>query len=69
MLTWVTNKRFDVIRLNVVGNNERKLGKWSDVIKLPVIPVAAYIVPQVPDSFRMLVFSAWGATTFGGAGG
>jgi len=68
MLIWVTNKRFDVIRLNVAGN-EKTLGKWSDIIQLPVIPVAAYIVPQVPDSFRMLVFSAWGSTTFGGAAG
>jgi len=68
MLIWVTNKKFDVIHLKV-ATNENKLGKWSDIIHLPIIPVAAYIVPQMPDSYRMLVFSAWGATTFGGAGG
>lgn len=44
-------------------------GQWTDLIRFPIIPVAAYIVPEAPDTSRMLVFSSWGATTFGGAGG
>ncbi|KAH8592804.1 kelch domain-containing protein [Bisporella sp. PMI_857] len=68
MLIWAMNKKFDVIRLKV-PNNEAKLGRWSDIIRLPIIPVAGYIVPQVPEPSRILVFSAWGATNFGGAAG
>ncbi|PNH41344.1 hypothetical protein VD0004_g5778 [Verticillium dahliae] len=46
-----------------------KVGQWSDVIKLPLIPVAAYIVPAYPEPARMLFFSSWGKDAFGGASG
>ncbi|KAH7407041.1 galactose oxidase-like protein precursor [Phaeosphaeria sp. MPI-PUGE-AT-0046c] len=67
-LIWSTDKRFDVIRLEVAASSA-KLGAWSDVIPLPVIPVAAYVVPEYPSSQRLLVFSSWAADAFGGAGG
>ncbi|KAI4916782.1 hypothetical protein J4E90_003285 [Alternaria incomplexa] len=67
-LIWSTDKRFDVMRLNVAPA-PAKDGEWSDLIRLPVIPVAAYVVPEYPVSERLLVFSSWGADAFGGAGG
>jgi galactose oxidase len=68
MLIWAMNKKFDVIKKNVAATPSTT-GQWSDLIRFPIIPVAAYVVPQAPDTSRMLVFSSWGATTFGGAGG
>lgn len=41
-------------------------GAWSDLIELPVIPVAAYVVPAFPESSKVLFFSSWGNNTFGG---
>ncbi|KAL2065154.1 hypothetical protein VTL71DRAFT_4295 [Oculimacula yallundae] len=67
-LIWVVNKRYSVISLNT-ASNPAVSGKWSDLIRLPVIPVAGYVVPQFPDSSRMMVFSSWGADAFGGASG
>jgi galactose oxidase len=41
-------------------------GRWSPVIDFPIIPVAAYIIPEYPESYRMMVFSAYSPTSFGG---
>ncbi|KAH4941424.1 hypothetical protein HBI52_082640 [Parastagonospora nodorum] len=73
-LIWSTDKRFDVIRLEAtagrsVSANPATVGAWSDLIRLPVIPVAAYVVPEYPHSQRLLVFSSWGSDSFGGEGG
>lgn len=68
MLIWSTDKRFDVMQL-IEPKVPARDGQWSDLIRLPVIPVAAYIVPEFPVSNRLLVFSSWGADAFGGAGG
>ncbi|KAK6076034.1 galactose oxidase precursor [Seiridium cupressi] len=68
MLIWAMNKQFTAIKKDVAATPSA-LGSWSDLIRFPIIPVAAYIVPVAPDTSRMLVFSSWGATTFGGAGG
>lgn len=62
------NKKYDVIN-KVVAATPATTGQWTDLIRFPIIPVAAYIVPEAPDTSRLLVFSSWGATTFGGAGG
>lgn len=67
-LIWSTNKRFDVVRQDVAPAPATS-GSWSDLVRFPVIPVAAYIVPTVPESSRLLVFSSWGSDAFGGAGG
>lgn len=67
-LIWSTDKRFDVIRLNKPANPAVQ-GQWSDMIRLPVIPVAAYVVPEFPSPQRLLMFSSWGKDAFGGAGG
>jgi galactose oxidase len=67
-LIWSTDKRFDVIRLDVAASPATD-GAWSDIIRLPVIPVAAYVVPEYPASQRLLFFSSWGADAFGGEGG
>ncbi|KAF2126386.1 copper radical oxidase [Dothidotthia symphoricarpi CBS 119687] len=45
------------------------LGTWSEVINFPVIPVGAYVVPEAPSSFRMMVYSAWSPNSFGGERG
>lgn len=42
------------------------LGKWSDLIDFPLIPVAAYIVPAFPVATRLLAFSSWDDRRFGG---
>jgi galactose oxidase len=67
-LIWSTDKRFDVIRLDVAATPATD-GAWSDLIRLPVIPVAAYVVPEYPSSQRLLFFSSWGTDAFGGEGG
>ncbi|KAF2124037.1 copper radical oxidase [Dothidotthia symphoricarpi CBS 119687] len=67
-LIWSTDKRFDVIRQDVVASPATN-GVWSDLVRFPVIPVAAYIVPEYPSPSRLLMFSSWGADTFGGEGG
>lgn len=67
-LIWYTNKRYDVIRQDVAADPATQ-GSWSDLIRLPVIPVAAYVVPAFPESSRMLVWSSWGVDAFGGEGG
>lgn len=67
-LIWSTNKQFDVIRQDVVVDPAIK-GSWSDLIRLPVVPVAAYIVPAFPQASRMLLWSSWGVDAFGGEGG
>lgn len=46
-----------------------KLGRWSNLIEFPIIPVAAYMVPAVPVSSKILMFSSWGDREFGGEGG
>ncbi|KXH41988.1 kelch domain-containing protein [Colletotrichum simmondsii] len=67
-LFWVQNKQFDTIHVpeNI---NPAVQGKWGDLIRLPVIPVAAYIVPSYPEPSRLLFFSSWGVDAFGGASG
>jgi galactose oxidase len=67
-MIWSTDKRFDVIRKDVAAAPAKE-GAWSDLIRLPVIPVAAYVVPEYPSSQRLLVFSSWGVDAFGGASG
>jgi galactose oxidase len=67
-LIWSTDKRYDVIRMEV-PEAPAKNGAWSDMIHLPVIPVAAFVVPEYPSAQRLLVFSSWGADSFGGEGG
>lgn len=67
-LIWSTDKRYDVIRRDIAPAPAAN-GAWSDLVRLPVIPVAAYVVPEFPSSNRLMVFSSWGADAFGGAGG
>ncbi|EOA91508.1 hypothetical protein ACJQWK_03647 [Exserohilum turcicum] len=35
------------------------LGSWGPIIDFPLIPVAAYIVPEYPSPSRMMVYSAF----------
>ncbi|KAF2030481.1 galactose oxidase [Setomelanomma holmii] len=44
-------------------------GSWGPVIQFPIIPVAAYIIPEYPESHRMMVYSAHSPNTFGGSTG
>ncbi|KKY39688.1 putative galactose oxidase [Diaporthe ampelina] len=67
-LIWHTSKRYEAIQRKTVYNPATK-GKWSDLMRLPVIPVAAYIVPAFPASERMLFFSSFRASDFSGATG
>lgn len=67
-IIWSLDKRYDTIRLDTPAAPATQ-GQWSDLIRLPVIPVAAYVVPAVPESTRLMMFSSWGATEFGPAGG
>ncbi|OLN95694.1 Galactose oxidase 1 [Colletotrichum chlorophyti] len=67
-LFWVQNKQFTTIHVPE-RNDPATQGKWSDLIRLPVIPVAAYIVPAYPEPSRLLFFSSWGKDAFGGASG
>jgi galactose oxidase len=44
-------------------------GSWSSIIDLPIIPVAAYVIPEAPEATRLMFFSAWSPTAFGGERG
>ncbi|KAJ4251825.1 hypothetical protein NW762_011122 [Fusarium torreyae] len=65
---WVQSNRFSVVQIPVEHNPVTQ-GKWSDIIRLPLIPVAAYVVPQFPQSQQILFFASWGPDAFGGASG
>ncbi|KAH9241965.1 copper radical oxidase [Colletotrichum gloeosporioides 23] len=67
-LFWVQDKQFATIHVPETYNPAVE-GKWGDLIRLPVIPVAAYIVPAYPQPDRLLFFSSWGKDAFGGASG
>ncbi|CAJ2505940.1 Uu.00g000700.m01.CDS01 [Anthostomella pinea] len=67
-LLWKVNDQFTTIQVEATID-VAKQGSWTDIIRLPVIPVTAYIVPEFPEASRMLVFSSWGDTTFGGESG
>lgn len=67
-LIWYTNKRYDTIQQEA-NRDPAVEGAWSDIVRFPVIPVAAYIVPEFPRPTRILMFSSWGTTEFGPAGG
>ncbi|GJC79257.1 galactose oxidase [Colletotrichum liriopes] len=67
-LFWVQNKQFSTIHV-AERINPAVQGRWGDLIRLPVIPVAAYIVPSYPEPSRLLFFSSWGKDAFGGASG
>lgn len=45
------------------------VGEWTEVIDLPVIPIAAYVVPKYPEPDSLLLFSAYRNDTFGGPSG
>lgn len=40
-------------------------GSWSAVIDFPIIPAAAYVVPEYPSASRLMFFSAWSPNSFG----
>ncbi|KAF6842021.1 kelch domain-containing protein [Colletotrichum plurivorum] len=67
-LFWVQDKQFTTIHVPE-RYSPATLGKWGDIVRLPVIPVAAYIVPAYPQPDRLLFFSSWGKDAFGGASG
>ncbi|KAL4728723.1 hypothetical protein ACLX1H_003122 [Fusarium chlamydosporum] len=67
-LFWVQSKRYSVVSLPTAVKPATQ-GRWSDIIRLPLIPVAAYVVPQFPQSQKLLFFSSWGPDAFGGASG
>jgi galactose oxidase len=67
-LFWTTNEQFTTITLPQTLDAAKK-GKWSDIVRLPLIPVAAYVVPQYPQADRVMFFSSWGVDAFGGASG
>lgn len=51
---WALNKQFDVIQ-TVATFNVATQGSWTDFVRLPVIPVAAYVVPEVPEVSLFIV--------------
>ncbi|KAI9048232.1 hypothetical protein LZ554_008027 [Drepanopeziza brunnea f. sp. 'monogermtubi'] len=67
-LFWLLSARYTTIKL-VTPTDPSKSGQWSDVIRLPVIPVGGFVVPAYPESSRVLFFSSWSADTWGGASG
>lgn len=44
-------------------------GSWGPLIDFPIIPVAAYVIPEAPEATRLMFFSAWSPTAFGGERG
>ncbi|KAH7363733.1 hypothetical protein BKA66DRAFT_592858 [Pyrenochaeta sp. MPI-SDFR-AT-0127] len=54
---WFATNDLDVIRLANVN-------KWGNVFPLPVIPVAGYVIPEWPESSRLMFWSAWSPNKF-----
>ncbi|EST05397.1 protein of unknown function DUF1929 [Kalmanozyma brasiliensis GHG001] len=71
-LNWQQSDRFQTFRISPNSRTApatlTKNGRWSSVIGLNVIPVAAYLVPQFPRVTKFFAFSSWSPTTFGGDG-
>lgn len=67
-LVWATNRQFTASRKPITSSPAQS-GNWSDLIKLPLVPVAGYMVPQAPDTSRLLLFSSYGVNNFGGPHG
>lgn len=67
-LFWRASIRFTSIRAPE-NRNPGVMGRWSDLVRLPLIPVAAYIVPSHPRPSQMLYFSSFGNDTFSGPTG
>ncbi|KAM3423292.1 hypothetical protein BST61_g731 [Cercospora zeina] len=65
---WFINRPYDVVHV-VPTYNPAAQGRWTDIIRLPLIPAATYAVPEYPESSRLLFFSSNGLDTFGGSGG
>ncbi|KAK2046577.1 kelch domain-containing protein [Colletotrichum somersetense] len=65
---WIQDKQFSTIRVPE-RIDPAVSGKWGDLIRLPLIPVAAYIVPSYPEPSRLLFFSSWGKDAFTGPSG
>ncbi|KXH63527.1 hypothetical protein CNYM01_14033 [Colletotrichum nymphaeae SA-01] len=68
---WKFNRQFTSLKMIKISTSKAtsKIGRWSDVIQFPIIPVAAYVVPAQPSSARLLVFSSWGDRAFSGPTG
>ena len=66
--TWVFNRQYTSLQLTntTQAPTIASMGKWSNVIQFPIIPVAAYVVPGEPSASRLLVFSSWGERAFSG---
>lgn len=60
---------FSFILSSIVTRTLAQGGSWSPIIDFPLIPVAAYIIPEYPESHRMMVYSAYNTDTFEGAFG
>jgi galactose oxidase len=67
-LFWEKNPQFTAITIPKTVD-PATMGRWSDLVRLPLIPVAAYVVPQYPQADRLMFFSSWGVDAFGGASG
>ncbi|TLD18591.1 hypothetical protein PspLS_10178 [Pyricularia sp. CBS 133598] len=72
-LTQADNKQFDQLRLikkaAPVSQTPQNGGRWSDKISYPVVPAAAYVVPQQPFASRVLAFAAADNMAFAGRNG
>ncbi|TLS22552.1 uncharacterized protein PpBr36_09953 [Pyricularia pennisetigena] len=72
-LVQADNKQFDQLRLikraAPATQPAQVGGRWSDRISYPVVPAAAYVVPQQPFASRVLAFSAGDNMAFAGRNG
>jgi galactose oxidase len=72
-LTQANNNQFDQLRLIQKAPPKSTAanvgGKWSDRIVFPIVPAAAYLVPEQPTSNRVMAFSAAADYSFAGSFG
>ncbi|GKT59858.1 galactose oxidase [Colletotrichum tofieldiae] len=68
---WKFNRQFTSLQIIKASTSKAtsKVGRWLDVIQLPIILVAVYVEPAQPSSSRLLVFSSWGDRAFSGPTG
>ncbi|KEY73809.1 hypothetical protein S7711_03109 [Stachybotrys chartarum IBT 7711] len=67
-LFWRTDGNFTSITRRYIPDPAVE-GFWGPVLRIEVIPIAGYVVPEYPSSERVLFFSAFGNNSFGGTAG
>lgn len=60
---WTADRRYATVHRGQ-SQDPSAVGQWSDIHRLPLIPVAVFVVPAFPAPTRMLAFSSYADEDF-----